>query len=159
MVVSQEFNSMIFDEKSETEILYGYCDRSGLMSGEFGNHYSPEWKEYMPDNDVLNNLKYTLDDMNFILVLGAWCGDSKEQVPRFVKLLDCLKYDVQRVLFIAVDRNKSAGGIAVGAYNIERVPTIIVVKNDVEIGRITETPEETLEKDLLKIIRNANGGN
>jgi hypothetical protein len=38
--------------------------------------------------------------------------------------------------------------------NIERVPTFIIMNEGIEIGRIIETPEETLEADLLKILQN-----
>lgn len=149
---SQDMNAKVQDEKSNTEILLGYCNRAGLMAGEFGSFYSAEWNAYRPDNDVLNNLKYKLDDINFTIVLGTWCGDSKEQVPRFVKLLDCLKYDVERVTFIAVDRTKTAGSVSVADMKIEKVPTIIAYKDGKEIGRIIETPVVSMEKDLLDII-------
>jgi hypothetical protein len=149
---AQNMNKQVLDEKSQTQILIGYCDRAGLMTGDFGNAYNTEWNSYVPNNDVLNNLKYKLDDLSFTVVLGTWCSDSKEQVPRFIRLLDCLKYDVGRVTFIAVDRTKTAGIIPTADLKVEKVPTIIVKNNGKELGRIVETPAETLEKDLLNII-------
>jgi hypothetical protein len=149
---SQEMNKKVFDEKNNTDILIGYCNESGLMAGEFGNSYSQEFPNYHPDNDAMNVLKYKLDDITFIVVLGTWCGDSKEQVPRFMKLMYCLKYDLNRVTFIAVDRTKTAGEVPTADYKIEKVPTFIVKRNTVEIGRIIETPEVSIEKDLIKIL-------
>ncbi len=35
---------------------------------------------------------------------------------------------------------------------IERVPTIIFYRNGVELGRITETPVQSLEKDMEVIV-------
>ena len=149
---AQELNQKVMDEKSQKEILIGYCDRTGLMSGDFGMSYTEEHSLYRPDNDVLNALKYKLDDVLFVIVLGTWCGDSKEQVPRFVKLLDCLKYDLSGVTFIGVDRSKTAGSVPTGEYGIEKVPTFIVLRKGSEIGRIIEPPAVSLEKDLLEII-------
>ena len=45
------------------------------------------------------------------------------------------------------DRSNEAEGL-----RIELVPTIIFYKDGSEIGRIVETPVESMEKDLLKII-------
>ena len=36
------------------------------------------------------------------------------------------------------------------SYQINRVPTAIIYRNNKEIGRIIETPKKTLEKDLFK---------
>ena len=36
--------------------------------------------------------------------------------------------------------------------NIEKVPTFIFYKNGIEIGRIIESPEKSIEKDFLKIL-------
>jgi hypothetical protein len=37
-------------------------------------------------------------------------------------------------------------------YRVERVATIIVTRGGAEIGRIVETPEKSLEEDLLDIL-------
>lgn len=150
--ISQDLNRKVVDEKTQQEILIGHCDRSGLMTGDFGTAYLEEHTAYTPEDEALNALKGKLNDIDFVIILGTWCGDSKEQVPRFIKLLDCLKYDVNKVTFICVDRTKTAGDVPVADYKIERVPTFIVMKNGAEIGRIIETPEASLEKDLAKII-------
>jgi hypothetical protein len=52
---------------------------------------------------------------------------------------------------IGVDFDKKAREIDVDVFNISRVPTFIFHRNEIEIGRITETPIETLEEDFLKI--------
>ena len=36
--------------------------------------------------------------------------------------------------------------------DIELVPTFIFYRNGEELGRIVETPEDTLEKDLAEIV-------
>jgi hypothetical protein len=150
--IAQDMNKKVLDEKSNTQILIGNCDRGGLMGGDFGNSYNLEWNTYVPNNEAVNSLKYHLEDIGFTIVLGTWCSDSKTQVPRFIRLLDVLKYDVEQVKFIAVDRSKTAPGIPMADLKIEKVPTIIVKRDNKEIGRITETPAETLEIDLVNII-------
>jgi hypothetical protein len=53
---------------------------------------------------------------------------------------------------IAVDSKKQASGLDITAYDIERVPTFIIYKEGKEIGRIIETPVQSLEADLQKIL-------
>jgi len=43
-------------------------------------------------------------------------------------------------------------GMDISALKIERVPTFIVYDGIKELGRIIETPAETLEEDLLMIL-------
>ena len=148
----QKFNETVMDEKSGTPILIGNCTLSGLYEGEFGQMYQREFSAYKAGNDALNQLKYKLDEINFTVVLGTWCGDSKEQVGRFMKVLAALKYDTERCTLIAVDRAKLAGDVDVSGLNITLVPTFIVFRNGKEIGRITETPVKTIEDDLVSII-------
>jgi len=63
-----------------------------------------------------------------------------------------VNYDTRHVELICVDKNKSAGQTNIESLNIELVPTMIFYKNDQEIGRIIETPQITLEKDILNFI-------
>jgi len=150
---TQELNKKVLDEKTGTEILIGYCDESALQLGEFGESYSREFKAFTPGDKAMNDLKYKLDDITFTIVLGTWCDDTKEQLGRFTKLLYCLKYDMNRCTFIAVDRTKTAEKVPMEDLKIEKVPTFIVYRNAVEIGRIVETPETSMDYDLVKIIQ------
>jgi hypothetical protein len=151
-VKAQEMNKTVLDEKSGTQILVGFCDRVGLESSEMGGAMQEARFTFKPDNASMEALKYKLDSITFTVVLGTWCGDTKEWVPRFVKFLDCVKYDVGLVTFIAVDRKKEAGEVPTKDLKIDKVPTFIVYKANKEIGRIVETPEMSVEQDLVKII-------
>jgi hypothetical protein len=41
-------------------------------------------------------------------------------------------------------------------FKIKKTPTFIILRNQVEIGRIVERPEISLEADLLKILETIN---
>ncbi len=84
--------------------------------------------------------------------MGTWCGDSKEWVPRFYKVMDQAGFNYRKMKLIAVDRNKKAGDLDISALHIERVPTFIFYKKKKELGRIIEVPYDLIEKDMLKII-------
>jgi len=93
-----------------------------------------------------------LKDIRIKIVMGTWCGDSKDQVPRFFKVLDKLQYnpsDVEILSFVRKYKDKEVGA---KQYNIEKIPTFIIYRNNTEIGRIIETPHLSLEKDFLEIL-------
>ncbi|MBL4710106.1 MAG: hypothetical protein JKY48_16880 [Flavobacteriales bacterium] len=97
------------------------------------------------------NLKSTKVD----IYLGTWCGDSRTWVPRFVRLWDELGLDKKQLNFIGLyngDEKYKQGpnGEELGK-KIHRVPTFIFTENEVEIGRIVEFPNTSLETDLAQI--------
>ena len=153
-VSSQDINKIIFDSKAEEEILYGYCDREGLTSGQFSSWFDPEYQSYQVDDSII----FTVDldflyTSNITVVLGTWCSDSQREVPRLFKILDYLHFPENNLKLICIDRSKNAEGIEVADLNIQLVPTIIFFQGDVEMGRIIESPEVSLESDIAGIMR------
>jgi thiol-disulfide isomerase/thioredoxin len=148
-IYTQDINKVIADSKNGKEILIGNCDRQGLEKGEFGELFDQYYQIYEPDKAVLTELKTKQVGIEILVVLGTWCSDSQEQVPKFFKILDKIRFDKKSVQLICVDRDKKAGEVDLVNYNIEKVPTFIVYRKGREIGRIIETPYATLEKDLL----------
>jgi len=55
----------------------------------------------------------------------------------------------------AVDRIKKAGDCDINYLKVELVPTIILYKEDLEVGRIVESPRMSLEEDMVDIIFSA----
>jgi len=90
--------------------------------------------------------------VHVLVFLGTWCGDSKREVPRFLKLVDAAGISMDRITLHALDRKKTSPDGMEAGYGIERVPTFIFLKKEAEIGRIVETPRTTLEGDILTIL-------
>jgi len=152
-VKAQEINKRMFDEIRNQEILIGYCDRYGLTSEPFDEWFDMELNEYQLDYASLNEIDTHLPaTVEITIVLGTWCSDSRREVPRFYKILDELNYNDDKLTVIGVDSDKQAPVIDFEELKIEKVPTFIFYKKGFEIGRIIETPEKTLEKDIIKIL-------
>jgi tetratricopeptide (TPR) repeat protein len=120
--------------------------------------YNKNYQEYAGASAVVTQLKKeNFSGVSVKIVFGSWCGDSKREVPRFVKLLTQLDFPQSRLEFIAVDdslpvykqspRHEDAG------LAVYRVPTFIVYEKGKETGRIVEYPVESLERDLLAILQ------
>ncbi|MFO7614472.1 MAG: thioredoxin family protein [Bacteroidales bacterium] len=152
VIFSQEINRKITDQRLNKEILYGYCDRSGLQEGDFGEAFSEYYRNYKPDKAVIRQLRKLDKDADITIVLGTWCSDAEKQVPRFLKILDRIKFNKQRITMICVDRDKKVEGIDIQKLDIQRIPTFIVYVKGREAGRIIEKPYLSLERDLLMFL-------
>ena len=140
------------DEQNGEPIILGYCPLSAMNDSVFSNTWTSEYNNYQPDYETLDSLEGRLDSTNIKIVFRSTCSDSQEQLPRFFKILNELNYDVNTINLIGVNREKQGLSNEAEGLNIQFVPTIILYKNGGEIGRIVETPYESLEKDLWGIL-------
>jgi thiol-disulfide isomerase/thioredoxin len=149
---AQQFNNSTIDTVKNKKMLIGFCTREAFQDTAFKDWFDEQYKNYQPDYEVLDKLEGNLDEISITIVMGTWCSDSREQVPSFYKILDELNYDTNKIKLICVDRKKKGLSDEADSLNIELVPTIIFYRNNEEIGRIIETPAESLEKDILEIV-------
>ncbi len=151
---TQKMNQTMFDERVQKTILIGDANRNGLQTNPFNSWFASQYESYSVDKLALEELNLdALLTTQITIVMGTWCGDSKREVPRFYKILDYLDYDYSLLKIIAVDRNKTGGKLDISELKIKRVPTFIFYNDSKEIGRIIETPKESLEKDLARIVK------
>jgi len=152
---SQDINKKIQNNATNEEILIGLCNRQGLQSGEYAKWFGDEYGyyNYLMERITLDSIKSITDSFQITIVMGTWCSDSKEQVPRFYCMLDYMKYNLKNLTLYCVDRNKKTMANETDNLQILKVPTIIFYYKGKEIGRIVETPVKSLEKDMLQIIR------
>ncbi len=148
---SQDYK-IIPDEKNGELLLLGYCPASIIIDSLFKDTWTTEYNNYQPDFEVLDSLEGKLSYVTIKIVFRSTCSDSREQLPRLFKILNELNYNVNSITLIGVNREKQGLSNEAEALEIELVPTIIFYKDGNEIGRIVETPAESLEKDLLKIL-------
>ncbi len=146
-------NQQIQSEKG-APMLVGKINRAGLQSEPFGTWFKEGYQNYTVDAATLQTVKDKLKDTEVLVFMGTWCSDSKREVPHFYKILDNVGYSEKKLQVVAVDNQKQTPDQAEKIWKIEYVPTIILLKEGKEIGRIVETPQETLEKDLSKILSN-----
>ncbi|GMU94845.1 thioredoxin family protein [Ignavibacterium sp.] len=151
-IFAQQFNNSTVDTVKNKKMLIGYCTREAFQDTAFKDWFDEQYNSYQPDYETIDQLEGKLDDVTITIVMGTWCSDSREQIPAFYKILDELNYPSDKVTLICVDRKKKGLSNEADGLNIELVPTIIFYRNGEEIGRIIETPQESLEKDLLGII-------
>lgn len=159
--LSAQVNSPIlnFEKKQpdQTPILLGRCSISAFQKEPYNSWFQKNYASHQIDSHSVEIIKPLLKKKKIDLFLGTWCGDSKWEVPRMLKILEAAGFDTSQLAIICVGNEinlykKSPQGEEIGK-NIQRVPTLIIYDKNKEIGRIIESPVVTLEKDLLSILR------
>jgi hypothetical protein len=134
-------------------MLYGEITRDELFS-EY-----PAWldryTDYQPDTTIIQAMSSPHPDLRVEIFLGTWCSDSRREVPRFFKTVDASNFiENDQIALWAVDRDKSLDSGLTSKRGIVSVSTFIIYRNDSEIGRIIEMPDnENIEADILQIIQ------
>lgn len=143
------------DTQNDGKMLLGTQTLSQFQKEPYNIWYNDEYDNYVLDETSIKELKKEkIGSYKITVFLGTWCGDSHRDFPRFIKILEELKYPFQKLTIIAVNRKKEAPSGEEGKYNIQKVPTFIISKYGKEIGRIIEAPKSGwLEKDLLEILK------
>ena len=141
-------------------VLLGKQDRAALQQPPFADWFNANYDSYVVDSFTCNFIRPLLHDKQITIFLGTWCGDSRREVPRFLKMLDCCEFPMSQLTLVMVGNNdslyKKSPMHEEAGRNIVRVPTIIVELKGIEVGRIIEFPVTSLEKDLLSILRKEN---
>lgn len=139
------------------DMLLGKCTKDALQQPPFADWYKPNYESYVVDSFTCNYIRPLLAGKSITIFMGTWCGDSKREVPRVLKMLECCNFPAANLTMIMVSNKdslyKKSPQHEEAGKNIVRVPTIIIEQKGVEIGRIIEFPIISLEKDLLAILR------
>jgi tetratricopeptide (TPR) repeat protein len=137
--------------------LVGKCSLDDFQKEPYSEWYTKNYADYEPNPEIINQLKnFNWKDYSVTVFLGTWCGDSRREVPRFVKALDDAGFPQQAITVIAVSAEdsvyKQSPTHEERGRHIYRVPTFIISKKDREVNRIVEIPAVSPERDLLAIL-------
>lgn len=139
----------------------------GLTSREEIESELPAWRDAIaeahPDVDAAERLARVAPGAEVDVFLGTWCGDSRREVSRLFRALErtaatddagTLPFSIR---WIGVDRAKVAAPFTDGA-GLRYVPTIVVRRDGVEVGRIVESAPEGVDRALLGLLDGTRSG-
>lgn len=122
----------------EDKILKGLISRDLIANDTSFKWYKPNQAGYKPSAEIINALKAKATAIQLIVFGGTWCGDTKYILPKLFTLTDAANFSQENVTLIGVDRNKKTISHLAEALGVTNVPTIIVMKNGKELGRVVE---------------------
>ncbi len=133
--------------------IIGFFKIERLAQPPYSDWYLKGFDDYSINSDPLNKLMdIKSDNLKIKIVMGTWCPDSRREVPKLMKILDIWRFPVSQLTIIGVDKAKKAPVSEYESLDIQRVPTFIIYKNNVEAGRIIENPVTSLEQDMVNIL-------
>ena len=138
-------------------ILLGQSTKERLQQKPFGIWFNKNYSDYNIDSGTAAILRNKLQKTEFVIFMGTWCGDSRQEVPKIFRLLDYCEVPASNIKLINLNMHdsvyKQSPGHEERGLNIHRVPDLLVYENKEEIGRIVEKPVISWEKDLLSIVQ------
>jgi len=141
-------------EQGNLKIIVGEFPAQILQSDDF-KWFSENYSKFtIEDTADFNIIKSKANKFDVLVFLGTWCPDSREHVPKFMKIMDEAGVSRKHIKMIGLNRDKTLKGLT-DKYDIKRVPTFIFFENGKEIGRIVEHPQVSLIKHIAKILSQA----
>lgn len=144
-------NNIIYDELKSQNILYGQCTPEILRTGEFQTWFIPEYESYIVNNKLFEEAFVQKFDSIYV-ISATWCGDTKRELPRFIKIMDQDYFQGINIKYFFVDGNKKSNLIDTEALYIQFVPTFIFYFKGNELCRIVEEPVKSLEEDIMDLL-------
>jgi thiol-disulfide isomerase/thioredoxin len=143
----------VLTERPGEKTFKGIISREVVQNDTSFKWYAENLKGYTPNAAAVEGLKKNADSIQLLTFMGTWCEDSHNIIPKFYSLLDAAGFSKDKVTLIGVDRNKKTLSHLAEALNVKNVPTIIVLKNGKEIGRVVEYGKYGMfDKELGEII-------
>lgn len=145
-------------QKQEVEIngspaLLGQITEDDLLQGNYEHWYQFFHSEYNVNQTLVNEFKDDLESLEIRVFIGTWCPDSQERTPAFFKILEAANYPKDQVKMYSLNAFKEGLNQEETEFNIAYVPTFAFYKDGNEIGRIVESPIQTLEEDIRDIVQ------
>lgn len=110
-------------------------------------------KRYNPESVAVDYLMNINAPVKLMVFLGSWCRESKKYIPRLMKTLREANSEKIHVEYVAVDAQKKFPESFLNIHQIKYIPTVVVLKDDKEIGRIVEEPQKPIELELIEILK------
>lgn len=123
---------------------------------EIMNHtvaYRQMKTQYQPSREAIEYLSSYEQPITLTVAFGTWCPHCKQLVPTLMKSLEECENSNLSCSYIGINKQFNQPADFFHKNVIKKIPTVIVRQGGIEIGRITGTPEVTMEDDLAAILK------
>lgn len=123
-------------------------DISSKLSGFDENVSDMNWNQTQ-----LDTIQSFGNKLQFKIFFAEWCHDSKKEVPKIINLLQELKLTSEQTWFYSLDTQKSDPKQFAKQHQITNTPTLILLIDNKEVGRIKEYPTTNWLNDIIEILK------
>ncbi len=142
----------VLSERPNEKTYKGIISRE-VLKGDTSFTWLNGARSFTPEKTAIEALRKNKDSIQLLVFMGTWCEDSRDIIPKFYVLTDAAGFPQDRITLIGVDRKKTTLSHLTEALGIINVPTIMVMKNGKEVGRIVEYGKYgMIDRELGEII-------
>jgi thiol-disulfide isomerase/thioredoxin len=143
----------VLAERPNEKSYKGIISKEVLLADTTFKWYASNITGYKPNASAVEGLQKNKDSVQLLVFMGTWCEDSQNIIPKMFSLTDAAGFSNDRITLIGVDRAKKTFSHLTEALNIINVPTIMVMKNGKELGRVVEYGKYGMfDKELGEIL-------
>jgi thiol-disulfide isomerase/thioredoxin len=141
------------ERHSGQKVLRGIINKYLVMNDPAFQWYNANQTAYTPDTAILSAMERSKGKVQFVVFGGTWCEDTQFILPKFFKLQEMSGLSDDQFTFFGVNEAKKSLGHIAEAFGITNVPTIIVMKDNKETGRVVEYGKTgKWDKELAEIL-------
>lgn len=133
-------------------MILGEFDPVALEAAPFSSWYNRSYNfpNYTPKQ--IADLKKAFEGVEITGFIGTWCGDTKRDLPQFMRILDEIGFDREKIQLYGMPASYRNTNLA-REWKIGNVPTFIFKKDGKEVGRYIERPRVSLVDDILQVLK------
>lgn len=141
-------------DAEEKKFLFGIVAKSQITGDADFTWYEENAKYAKPNSAVVETVKAAMNKVELVLFVGTWCHDTHQLLPKYFKTLEAAGFPEERLTIFATDRDKATIANMHKVFRVIDVPTMIVLQDGKEVGRIVEFGETGLvDKELGEIMK------
>ncbi len=159
------------EKKSEEELAkaieesrkYGHIPIAGETTREAVLEKFGTWRAKMGEveasQEVAEKFAAVKPGAEVTVIFGTWCSDCYNTLPVLWKHFDMVGGDLPfKVNYIALDERFTANGVDLTPYDVHSIPTIIVKRDDKEVGRFIEQNGNPPAEEVLALLNGSKTG-
>lgn len=155
LILFSDCNSLKKTKITEMDTITGYHALADLKISKSYDWLNNASGKYQTRDSIIHKLRVLLHEnggITFLSFVATWCTDTHLLLPQFENLMQELQLSEDVTQYYFLDLNKKSPEALEQKYNIEYVPTFIVLQNGKELGRIVEKIKKPIEEEVLSIL-------
>lgn len=136
--LSSHAQSEISRDGEGQKVIKGFLTKDQLASDTAFKWFAANQQGYTPYAATVQTLKAHKDSVQFLVFAGTWCHDTQFILPKFYALAEAAGINPTHITTVGVDVAKNSQHNLTKVFQVYNVPTIIVLQNGKEKGRVVE---------------------
>lgn len=135
------------------KVLIGQINEKLLANDSAFRWFYQGVNNYTPNTEWTKYISYYRDSFDVVVFAGTWDNASHQLLPAFYRVMMASSYPMSKITLYGVDHKLHTLGNEATQYNIQTLPTIILLHNGNELGRIQQRPIQSLESNMVAILQ------